>query len=56
MQTLKHVMLTQEYVKSKGLEPRYHYRSKSDPIHYCTQCEVSAATATESCVDPRGGL
>lgn len=41
MQTLKHVTMTLEFVKSKGVEVRLHRRAKNEATHYCGQCEVS---------------
>lgn len=41
LQTLKHVVATLEYVKSKGVEVRFHGRGKNEASHYCGQCEVS---------------
>lgn len=41
MQTLRHVLATLEYVKSKGIEVRFHGRGKNEASHYCGQCEVS---------------
>lgn len=40
LQTLKHVILTLEFVKSKGVEVRFHGRGKNEASHYCGQCEV----------------
>lgn len=41
MQTLRHVVATLEYVKSKNVEVRFHGRGKNEASHYCGQCEVS---------------
>ncbi|XP_046812462.1 lysine-specific demethylase 6A-like [Lucilia cuprina] len=41
LQTLKNVMHTLEYVKSKGVLVRFHGRGKNEASHYCGQCEVS---------------
>lgn len=41
MQTLRHVITTLEYVKSKNVEVRFHGRAKNEASHYCGQCEVS---------------
>lgn len=30
-----------EFVKSKGIEVRFHGRAKNEASHYCGQCEVS---------------
>lgn len=40
LQTIKHVMTQLEYVKSKGVEVRFHGRGKNEASHYCGQCEV----------------
>ncbi|XP_055635786.1 lysine-specific demethylase 6A isoform X2 [Toxorhynchites rutilus septentrionalis] len=40
MQTMKHCMQILEYVKSKGIEVRFHGRGKNEASHYCGQCEV----------------
>lgn len=32
--------MTLEYVKSKGVEVRFHGRGKNEASHYCGQCEV----------------
>ncbi|XP_067620832.1 lysine-specific demethylase 6A isoform X2 [Eurosta solidaginis] len=40
LQTLKNVLHTLEYVKSKGVEVRFHGRGKNEASHYCGQCEV----------------
>ncbi|XP_058817943.1 lysine-specific demethylase 6A isoform X2 [Topomyia yanbarensis] len=40
MQTMKHCMQVLEYVKSKGIEVRFHGRGKNEASHYCGQCEV----------------
>lgn len=41
MNTMKHCMQILEYVKSKGIEVRFHGRGKNEASHYCGQCEVS---------------
>lgn len=41
LQTLKNVIMSLEYVKSKGVEVRFHGRGKNEASHYCGQCEVS---------------
>lgn len=41
MQTLRFVMSTLDYVKSKDIEVRFHGRGKNEASHYCGQCEVS---------------
>ncbi|XP_058449727.1 histone demethylase UTY isoform X2 [Malaya genurostris] len=40
MQTMKHCMQVLEYVKTKGIEVRFHGRGKNEASHYCGQCEV----------------
>ena len=40
MRSLRQVMITLEYVKSKGCELKFHGRSRSEPAHFCGQCEV----------------
>ncbi|KAM7354289.1 utx histone demethylase isoform 2-T7 [Cochliomyia hominivorax] len=40
LQTIKNVMHTLEYVKSKGVLVRFHGRGKNEASHYCGQCEV----------------
>ncbi|XP_063702646.1 histone demethylase UTY isoform X2 [Culicoides brevitarsis] len=40
LQTLKHVMHILEFVKSKGIEVRFHGRAKNEASHYCGQCEL----------------
>ncbi|XP_055859348.1 lysine-specific demethylase 6A isoform X4 [Episyrphus balteatus] len=40
LQTLKNVFHTLDYVKSKGVEVRFHGRGKNEASHYCGQCEV----------------
>lgn len=44
MQTLRHVIAILEFVKSKGIEVRFHGRGKNEASHYCGQCEVSTKT------------
>lgn len=41
MQTLKHSMQILEFVKTKGIEVKFHGRTKNEASHYCGQCEVS---------------
>lgn len=41
LQTLKNVIHTLQYVKSKNVEVRFHGRGKNEASHYCGQCEVS---------------
>ncbi|KAL9923748.1 lysine-specific demethylase 6A isoform X1 [Glossina fuscipes] len=40
LQTLKNVMHTLEYVKSKSVVVRFHGRGKNEASHYCGQCEI----------------
>jgi len=40
MRSLRQVVLTLEYVRSKGVEVKFHGRSRTEPAHYCGQCEV----------------
>lgn len=40
MRTLRQVVLTLEYLKTKGIEVKFHGRSRNEPAHYCVQCEV----------------
>ena len=40
MRTLSHCALILEFVKSKGVEVRFHGRGKNEASHYCGQCEV----------------
>ncbi|KAI5711911.1 hypothetical protein M8J75_004200 [Diaphorina citri] len=40
LQTLRHCALILEFVKSKGVEVRFHGRGKNEASHYCGQCEV----------------
>lgn len=40
LQTLRFVVHTLEYVKSKGVEVRFHGRGKNEASHYCGQCEL----------------
>lgn len=42
MQTMRHCMQVLEFVKSKGVEVRFHGRGKNEASHYCGQCEVSS--------------
>lgn len=41
LQTLKHSMQILEFVKSKGIDVKFHGRTKNEASHYCGQCEVS---------------
>lgn len=38
--TLRKCMIMIEFVKSKGIEIRFHGRGKNEASHYCGQCEV----------------
>ncbi|XP_026480473.1 histone demethylase UTY-like isoform X2 [Ctenocephalides felis] len=40
LQTLKHCMLVLDFVKSKGVEVKFHGRGKNEASHYCGQCEL----------------
>lgn len=40
MRSLRQVMLTAEYVRSKGCELKFHGRSRTEPAHFCGQCEA----------------
>ncbi|XP_055386671.1 lysine-specific demethylase 6A [Condylostylus longicornis] len=40
LSTLKNVIHTLEYVKSKEVEVRFHGRGKNEASHYCGQCEI----------------
>lgn len=40
LRTLRHCAMILEYVKSKGVEVRFHGRGKNEASHYCGQCEV----------------
>ena len=39
LQSLKQVILTQEYVKIQGLELRYHGHQRTDPANFCGHCD-----------------
>ena len=39
LQSLKQVILTQEYVKLQGLELRYHGHQRTDPANFCGHCD-----------------
>ena len=39
MQSLKQVVLTQEYVKSLEIEPRFHGRHSRDSVNFCHFCD-----------------
>jgi lysine-specific demethylase 6A len=38
--TLRKCVIMIEYVKSRGIEIRFHGRGKNEASHYCGQCEV----------------
>lgn len=40
MQTLRQSATILEYVKTKGVEVRFHGRAKNEASHYCGQCEI----------------
>ena len=40
MRTLRQVILTLDYLKSRGVEVKFHGRNRNEPAHYCTQCEI----------------
>ena len=40
MRSLRQVLITLEYVRSKGCELKFHGRSRIEPAHFCGQCEV----------------
>ena len=40
LRSLRQVMITLEFVRSKGCELKFHGRSRSEPAHFCGQCEV----------------
>ena len=40
LRSLRQVMITVEFVRSKGCELKFHGRSRSEPAHFCGQCEV----------------
>ena len=39
MKTLRHTQLTLQFVRSKGVQVRFHGRGKNEASHYCGQCE-----------------
>lgn len=41
LRTMRQCCLILEFVKSKGVEVRFHGRGKNEASHYCGQCEVS---------------
>ena len=40
LRSLRQVMITVEFVRSKGCELKFHGRSRSEPAHFCGQCEA----------------
>merc|ERR1711874_589360 len=40
LRSMRQVMITLEYVRSKGCELKFHGRSRSEPAHFCGQCET----------------
>ena len=40
LRSLRQVVLTLEFVRSKGTDVKTHPRSRSEPAHYCGQCEI----------------
>lgn len=47
LRSLRQCVLILEFVKSKGVEVRFHGRGKNEASHYCGQCEVSIAKSYE---------
>lgn len=41
LRTMRQCCLILEFVKSKGVEVRFHGRGKNEASHYCGQCEVN---------------
>lgn len=39
MKTLRHTQLITQFVRSKGVQLRFHGRGKNEASHYCGQCE-----------------
>jgi len=39
MKTLRHTQLMLQFVRSKGIQVRFHGRGKNEASHYCGQCE-----------------
>ena len=39
MKTLRQTQLTLQFVRSKGIQVRFHGRAKNEASHYCGQCE-----------------
>lgn len=39
MKTLRHTQLILQFVRSKGIQVRFHGRGKNEASHYCGQCE-----------------
>ena len=40
MLTLKQVLLKIDYIKSCGIEIKFHGRARGEPSHYCGPCDV----------------
>ena len=40
LRTLRQVVLILDYLKHKGLEVKFHGRNRTEPAHYCVQCEI----------------
>ncbi|KAH0548799.1 hypothetical protein KQX54_002467 [Cotesia glomerata] len=40
LRTMKQCCIILEFVKSKGVEVRFHGRGKNEASHYCGQCEI----------------
>ncbi|CAG2055681.1 unnamed protein product [Timema podura] len=40
LRTIRQCALILEFVKSKGVEVRFHGRGKNEASHYCGQCEI----------------
>lgn len=40
LRSLRNCVLILEFVRSKGVEVRFHGRGKNEASHYCRQCEV----------------
>lgn len=47
MQTIQQTIHIQEFVKSKGIEIKFHGRNKNEASHYCGQCEVRYSNNTD---------
>ncbi|KAJ8684168.1 hypothetical protein QAD02_019960 [Eretmocerus hayati] len=40
LRTMKHCFFILEFIKSKGVEVRFHGRGKNEASHYCGHCEI----------------